>query len=188
MEKATPMRIGYARISTVDQNLDLQIDALRAAGCERIFQDEGFSGAKAKRPGLDAAMAQLQRDDVLIVWKLDRLGRSLRHLIELIGLFEERGIGFSSLSDGIDTTTAIGKLFFHITGAFGEYERSLISERTKAGMAAARARGVKMGRPRKPTPEQEIALAKFDGDALDAAAKNFGTDGRASPPRDEPLQ
>jgi len=141
------MLIGYARISTLDQNLDLQLDALKRAGCEKIFQDEGFSGAKAKRPGLDDTLAALKPGDHLIVWKLDRLGRSLRHLIDLITMFEARGIGFTSLSDGIETTTPIGKLFFHLSGAFAEYERSINSERTKAGMAAAKARGVRIGRP-----------------------------------------
>ncbi len=143
------MLIGYARISTIDQNLNLQLDALKAAGCERIYQDEGISGANAKRPGLTRALKRLSRDDVLIVWKLDRLGRSMRHLIELTTMFDDRGIGFRSISDAIDTSTPGGKLYFHMMGAFAEFERNLISERTKAGMAAARARGVKMGRPRK---------------------------------------
>ncbi|MAW79365.1 MAG: hypothetical protein CMI63_03950 [Parvularcula sp.] len=156
------MQIGYARVSTIDQNLDLQIEALKSAGCEKIYEDEGVSGAKASRPGLEELLKHLQRGDVLIVWKLDRLGRSLRHLIDLIGMFEERGIGFTSLSDGIDTTTPLGKLFFHISGAFGEYERNLISERTKAGMEAARARGVRLGRPPKLT-----ALDKLDHQSID---------------------
>lgn len=142
------MLIGYARISTIDQNLDLQLDALKAAGCERIYQDEGLSGAKVNRPGLARALKRLSSDDVLIVWKLDRLGRSMRHLIELTTTFEEKGIGFRSLSDAIDTSTPGGKLYFHMMGAFAEFERNLISERTKAGMAAAQARGVKLGRPR----------------------------------------
>jgi DNA invertase Pin-like site-specific DNA recombinase len=170
------MLIGYARVSTIDQNLDLQLDALNRAGCTRIFQDEGISGAKANRPGLDETLKALKRGDHLIVWKLDRLGRSLRHLIDLINSFEQSGIGFTSLSDGIDTTTPIGKLFFHLSGAFAEYETNINSERTKAGMAAAKARGVKMGRPRKLTPEQQQEITKFSGAALDVAAREIGTD------------
>jgi DNA invertase Pin-like site-specific DNA recombinase len=146
------MLIGYARISTIDQNLNLQLDALNAAGCEAIYQDAGISGAKAKRPGLTRALKRLSSDDVLMVWKLDRLGRSMRHLIELTTVLDEKGIGFRSLSDAIDTSTPGGKLYFHLMGAFAEFERSLISERTKAGMAAAKARGVKMGRPRRVLP------------------------------------
>jgi len=145
------MLIGYARISTIDQNLNLQLDALKAAGCENIYQDEGISGVNAKRPGLTRALKHLSRDDVLVVWKLDRLGRSMRHLIELTTMFDDKGIGFRSLSDAIDTSTPGGKLYFHLMGAFAEFERNLISERTKAGMAAAKARGVKMGRPKKIT-------------------------------------
>jgi len=145
------MLIGYARVSTMDQNLDLQIDALKKAGCDHIYQDEGISGAKAKRPGLDAALAVLKPGDQLVVWKLDRLGRSMRHLIDVTSKFEERGIGFTSLSDAIDTSTPGGKLYFHLMGAFSEFESNLNSERTKAGMAAARARGVKLGRPKKIT-------------------------------------
>ena len=141
------MRIGYARVSTIEQNLDLQIDALNAASCDAIYQDEGVSGTKAKRPGLEEALSRLKPDDTLVVWKLDRLGRSLRHLLDVICMLEERGISFMSLSDGIDATTPIGKLFYQISGALSEYERNLISERTKAGMAAAKARGVRMGRP-----------------------------------------
>jgi len=143
------MLIGYARISTIDQNLNLQLDALKAAGCEAIYQDEGISGASAKRPGLTRALKRLSSDDVLVVWKLDRLGRSMRHLIELTTMFDDKGIGFRSLSDAIDTSTPGGKLYFHLMGAFAEFERNLISERTKAGMAAAKARGVKMGRPKR---------------------------------------
>jgi DNA invertase Pin-like site-specific DNA recombinase len=143
------MLIGYARISTIDQNLNLQLDALKAAGCKHIYEDEGISGAHANRPGLMRALKRLSSDDVLVVWKLDRLGRSMRHLIELTTMFDDKGIGFRSLSDAIDTSTPGGKLYFHLMGAFAEFERNLISERTKAGMAAAKARGVKMGRPRR---------------------------------------
>lgn len=168
------MLIGYARISTTDQSLDLQMDALRKAGCSVIFEDAGISGAKSKRPGLDKVLKRLNQGDVLVVWKLDRLGRSMRHLIELTSTFESKGIGFRSLSDAIDTSTPGGKLYFHLMGAIAEFERDLISERTKAGMAAAKARGIRMGRPRKPSPSQKKALAAFDSDALDAAAEQLG--------------
>ena len=181
------MLIGYARISTIDQNLDLQLDALNRAGCKRIFQDEGISGAKAKRPGLEETLKALKRGDHLVVWKLDRLGRSLRHLIDLITSFEEKGIGFTSISDGIDTTTPIGKLFFHLSGAFAEYETNINSERTKAGMAAAKARGVKMGRPRKLTAAQQQEVTKFSSTVLDVAAREIGADMRPNDQDDDIL-
>lgn len=156
------MQIGYARISTDDQNLALQMDALRQAGCDRIFHDEGVSGITVSRPALDHALAVLAPHDVLIVWKLDRLGRSLAHLIEITGKLAARGIGFRSLSEAIDTTTASGRLLFHVMGALAEFERALISERTRAGMASARARGALIGRPKKlaasAVQEAKIAL------------------------------
>ena len=176
------MLIGYARISTIDQNLDLQIDALTEEGCEKIYRDEGVSGAKTKRPGLQKALKALKPNDVLVVWKLDRLGRSMRHLIEITSTLEEKQIGFCSLSDAIDTSTPGGKLYFHLMGAFAEFERNLISERTKAGMAAAKARGVRIGRPKKHTEEQKRALLEFDKSALDAAADEFGLDRREHGP------
>ncbi|WP_428409091.1 recombinase family protein [Hyphococcus sp.] len=152
------MRIGYARISTIEQNLNLQRDALKAAGCALVYQDEGVSGAKKQRPGLESALERLQSGDELVVWKLDRLGRSMRHLIELTEWLEQEGIGFRSLVDAIDTSTSGGRLYFHLMGAFAEFERNLISERTKAGMAAARARGARIGRPKKsdnlPVPDR----------------------------------
>ena len=181
------MLIGYARVSTIDQNLDLQLDALTRAGCEKVFKDEGISGAKAKRPGLEQTLKTLKRGDHLIVWKLARLGRSLRHLIDLITSFEEKGIGFTSISDGIDTTTPIGKLFFHLSGACAEYERNINSERTKAGMAAAKARGVKMGRPRKPDDHQQQEIAKFDSERLDATARALGADNSVAESQDDPI-
>ena len=141
------MKIGYARVSTQDQNLNLQNDALKAAGCEKVFADEGGSGAVKTRSGLDAALAAIGDGDTLIVWKLDRLGRSLSFLIELIGELGRKGAGFIALQDGIDTTTSGGKLVFHIMGALAEFERNLVSERTTAGMAAARRRGKHLGRP-----------------------------------------
>jgi DNA invertase Pin-like site-specific DNA recombinase len=141
------MKVGYARVSTIEQDLAMQTDALEQAGCERIFQDKA-SGAKAERPGLQEALAFLRKGDSLVVWRLDRLGRSLKHLIETVGELEERGIGFQSLQESIDTTTSGGRLIFHIFGALAEFERNLIRERTMAGLQAARARGRKGGRPR----------------------------------------
>lgn len=142
------MLIGYARVSTDDQIFALQEDALKKAGCTRIFYDK-MSGAKAKRPGLEEALNYLRdNDDMLVVWRLDRLGRSLPHLIEMMSRLEERGIGFQSLQESVDTTTSGGRLIFHIFGALAEFERNLIRERTQAGLAAARARGIKGGRRR----------------------------------------
>jgi DNA invertase Pin-like site-specific DNA recombinase len=147
------MDIGYGRISTADQNPDLQRDALQAAGVEprRIYVDT-MSGALAKRPALDRALEQLRPGDTLVVWRLDRLGRSLRHLIDTVAGLAEQGVGFKSLTEGIDTTTASGKLVFHVFGALAEFERDLIRERTAAGLASARRRGRKGGRPRKMSP------------------------------------
>lgn len=141
------MLIGYARVSTVDQNLDLQKDALQAAGCERLFTDTA-SGAKADRPGLTQALQQCRSDDTLVVWKLDRLGRSLPHLVETVRDLVARGVGFKSLQENIDTTTSGGKLIFHLFASLAEFERDLIRERTNAGLSAARARGRKGGRPK----------------------------------------
>jgi DNA invertase Pin-like site-specific DNA recombinase len=137
--------IGYARVSTVEQDTALQKDALSKAGCERVFED-AVSGMKADRPGLAAALAYLRDGDVLAVWRLDRLGRSLPHLIETIEALEKRGVGFRSLTEAIDTTTSGGRLIFHVFGALGQFERDLIRERTRAGLAAAAARGRKGGR------------------------------------------
>lgn len=141
------MKIGYARVSTHEQNLSLQNDALKQAGCGKIFQDR-VSGAKAERPGLEEAKAYVREGDTLVVWRLDRLGRSLKHLIETITALEERGVAFQSIQESIDTTTSGGRLVFHIFGALAEFERNLIRERTRAGLAAARARGRRGGRPR----------------------------------------
>lgn len=139
------MLIGYARVSTIEQNLDLQLDALKKAGCKKFFDDK-ISSSKSNRPGLDGALADLRSGDTLVVWRLDRLGRSLRHLIDLINKLQEKGVMFRSIEDGIDTSNSIGQFFFHITGAFAELERNLLRERTKAGLDAARARGRKGGR------------------------------------------
>lgn len=153
------MKIGYARVSTEEQNLDLQRQALEAAGCARIYEDHGISGAAIKRPGLEKALGAAGEGDVLIVWKLDRLGRSLPHLIEVIRGLQDAGIGFFSLQENIDTTCAGGRFYFHILGALAEFEREIISERTRAGMAAARRQGKHIGRPRKLT-QQQLAQAR----------------------------
>src|SRR3712207_6386249 len=142
------MLIGYARISTLDQSLALQQDALRAAGCERIFTATA-SGARTDRPGLADALEHLRTGDTLVVWRLDRLGRSLEHLMETIRELHEQGIHFKSLQEQLDTATSGGKLVFHVFGALAEFERDLIRERTRAGLEAARARGRRGGRPRK---------------------------------------
>ena len=142
------MKIGYARISTTEQNLDLQIDALKQVGCERIITDE-VSGVKSERKGLQELMNILRKGDEVIVWRLDRLGRSLKHLIELINHFNEIGVTFTSLQESINTNNSTGKLIFHIFGALSEFERNLILERTKAGLSSARARGRLGGRPKK---------------------------------------
>jgi len=147
-------KIGYARVSTDDQNLDLQLDALRGAGCDQVFIDEGISGTVRDREGLDLALSMVGEGDMLIVWKLDRLGRSLGFLIELIAKLGDQGVQFNALQDGIDATTSGGKLVFHIMGALAEFERDLISERTKAGMKAAKKRGKSIGRPNALTDEQ----------------------------------
>lgn len=142
------MKIGYARVSTLEQNLDLQIDALKKAGCEKIITDE-VSGSVADRPGLIKLKEILRKGDTLVVWRLDRLGRTLKHLIEWVNELDEQGIGFKSLQETIDTTSSSGKLVFHIFGALSEFERNLIRERTRAGIEAARSRGRQGGRPRK---------------------------------------
>jgi DNA invertase Pin-like site-specific DNA recombinase len=137
--------VGYARVSTIDQDPALQHDALAAAECVKVFEDCA-SGARANRAGLQAALAYVREGDVLIVWKLDRLGRSLPHLIETVTSLAKRGVGFRSLTEAIDTTTPGGRLVFHLFGALGQFERDLIQERTRAGLVAAAARGRKGGR------------------------------------------
>jgi len=146
--------IGYARVSTADQDPALQLDALRRAGCSRTFEDRGVSGARAERPALAAALSYLRDGDVLVVWKLDRLGRSMAHLIETVGALERRGVGLRSLTEAIDTTTPGGRLIFHVFGALGQFERDLIRERTHAGLTAAAERGRKGGRKPVVTPEK----------------------------------
>ncbi len=164
------MKIGYARVSTEEQNLDLQIEALQGAGCDAIFEDKGISGSAIERPGLKAAIKQSSQDDVLVVWRLDRLGRSLPHLIEVITGLRERGIGFHSLQEQIDTTSAGGRFYFHMLGALAEFERELISERTKAGMASARRRGKHIGRPRKLSAQQVTHARKLIGSGKETRA------------------
>jgi DNA invertase Pin-like site-specific DNA recombinase len=154
------MKIGYARISTLDQNHDLQFDALTQAGCEKVFSDK-VSGAKVDRPGLQEALAYLRKDDCLVVWRLDRLGRSLKHLIEVAEGLEKRGVGLASLQEGLDTSTSGGKLIFHIFGALAEFERNLIRERTMAGLSSARARGRLGGRSNKLGNGQIVTLKKL---------------------------
>lgn len=152
------MLVGYARVSTLDQNPSLQLDALTAAGCGRIYEERA-SGAQRDRAELKAALDYMRDGDVLVVWKLDRLARSLGQLIGTVEGLKERGIGFRSLTEQIDTTTPTGTLTFHIFGAMAEFERAIIRERTRAGLDAARARGTRGGRPRSIT-EKDIVAAK----------------------------
>lgn len=173
------MLIGYARVSTDEQTADLQLDALRQAGCERIFVDNGVSGSREHRPALNQMLGSLGSGDTLVTWKLDRLGRSLIHLVGLITTLEERGVGFRSLADAIDTSTSGGRFQFHVLAALAEFERSLISERTKAGIAAARVRGASFGRPAKLTATEVVsAVAQLKCRALHEVARTFGV----SPP------
>lgn len=150
--------IGYARVSTSEQDLALQHDALLAAGCERIFDDH-VSGVAAERPGLSAALAFLREEDVLVIWKFDRLGRSINHLIDVVGDLERRKVGLRSLTEAVDTVTPSGRLLFHIFGALAQFERDLIRERTTAGLRAAEARGRRGGRPAIMTKDK-LARAK----------------------------
>lgn len=163
------MQIGYARVSTDDQTLDLQLDALRKAGGARIFRDT-LSGAKAERPGLRDALDYLRVGDTLVVWRLDRLGRSLRHLIGTMISLEQHGVDFRSLTESIDTTSG-GKFIFHIFGALAEFERDLIRERTHAGLVAARVRGRTGGRPK---------VTAFQDPRKLAAARRLYAEGKTS--------
>ncbi|MGY8872799.1 MAG: recombinase family protein [Pseudomonadales bacterium] len=156
------MLIGYARVSTDDQNLHLQRDALNQCGCGQIFEDQ-LSGAKAERPGLLEALKYVRPGDTLVVWRLDRLSRSLKDLIEMVAKLDERGVGLKSLHESVDTTSSSGKLIFHIFGALAEFERNLIRERTQAGLIAARARGRKGGRPKALNQDkQALAVRLYD--------------------------
>lgn len=169
------MLIGYARVSTVEQSLDLQRDALTQAGCERLFTDHA-SGAATQRPGLAETLSHLRAGDVLVIWKLDRLGRSVKGLVELVGDLAGRGVQFRSLTDGIDTTTPAGRFFFHLMASLAQMERELIVERTQAGLAAARARGRVGGRRRKMTDgKRESARRLLDaGMPPQEVARNLG--------------
>lgn len=152
------MLIGYARVSTTDQNLDLQIDVLTKVGCEKIFDDK-ISGTRADRPGLARAMELLRKDDTLVVWKLDRLGRSVKNLVDLVADLQKQGIHFKSLTDSIDTGTPSGRFFFHVMASLAEMERELTAERTRAGLEVARQLGRKGGRKRQMT-DSKIESAK----------------------------
>jgi DNA invertase Pin-like site-specific DNA recombinase len=168
--------LGYCRVSTDDQNASLQQDALKAEGCVKIFTDKA-SGSLASRPQLDRMLDQLRPGDVVVVWRLDRLGRSLKNLIALVEDLAEKGVGFRSLTENIDTTTSGGKLVFHIFGALAEFERTLIRERTMAGLAAARARGRVGGRPPTMTADKiKVARQMYDAreHTVDAIAKTLG--------------
>lgn len=145
---STGRMIGYARVSTKDQKLRMQMDALNAVNCERIFKDHGVSGAKASRPGLNEMLAELKAGDTVIVLKLDRLGRSVLHLSDLLVRFRDQEIGFVSIAEGINTTTPGGKLVYHLFSAFAEFQRDIIVENTQAGLEAAKKRGKRLGRPR----------------------------------------
>jgi len=170
------MIVGYARVSTQDQSLELQLDALRVAGCEQVFSEK-ITGKSRERPELTTCLKMLRKEDVLVVWKLDRLARSLKDLVELINELESRQIGFRSLTEAIDTTTAGGRLVFHIFGALAEFEHNLIRERTIAGLAAARARGRKGGRkPSMSTADTRKAAAMLKDDKITKkeVAEHFG--------------
>jgi len=169
------MLVGYTRVSTQDQTLNLQKDALEKIGCTRIFTDTA-SGAKTERKGLEDALNYVREGDILVVWRLDRLGRSLKHLIETITELNRKGIGFKSIQENIDTTTSGGKLVFHIFGALAEFERDIIRERTQAGLTAARARGRKGGRPKALTPktvEQAKTLYNSRKDSIDEICRTL---------------
>ena len=170
------MLVGYARVSTQDQKPALQLDALKAAGCEKVFKEKA-SGAQRDRPQLTAAVDYMRKGDTLVVWKLDRLARSMKQLIETVEGLEAEGIGFRSLTEAIDTTTSGGKLVFHIFGALAEFERSIIRERTRAGLDAARARGRKGGRPRAMS-DDDLKMARVlladDTITVDDVAKRMG--------------
>jgi DNA invertase Pin-like site-specific DNA recombinase len=174
-KKAKHMLIGYARVSTADQNLDMQRDALKKAGCKRVFTDQ-MSGARADRPGLAEALSHAREGDVLVVWRLDRLGRSLPNLIEVVSELERRGVGFKSLGEAIDTTTTGGRLVFHIFGALAEFEKNVIRDRTVAGLQAARKRGRVGGRPRSMTDDKLRAAKRLlrDGTPPKDVAKIIG--------------
>jgi DNA invertase Pin-like site-specific DNA recombinase len=169
------MHVGYARIALIDSDPSRQLEALREIGCERVFTDEGVNAGALERPALERTLRTLKRGDVLVVWKLDRLGRSLSHLIRLTKQLADKGIGFRSLSEEIDTTSTASSSFFLFVDALAEFERSLIIERTRAGSVAARRRGVKAGRKPKLTPEKVIHAQRLidQGESPGEVAKSF---------------
>lgn len=173
------MHFAYARVSTEDQNLDLQLDALKAAGCEKIFKEK-LSGAKTDRPELARLLEQVREGDTVTVWKLDRLGRSMKHLVETVTSLGEKHVGFKSLKESIDTTTATGKLIFHIFAALAEFERGMLQERTNAGLRASRDRGIVGGRKRGIAPEilakgkSAVALYRAKTESVDKIAQQLG--------------
>jgi DNA invertase Pin-like site-specific DNA recombinase len=173
-------KIGYARVSSLDQHPETQIEALEAAGCERVFTDHGVSGAKASRPELDGCLAYLRQGHTLTVWKLDRLGRSVSHLVQVVDDLRGRGVQFVSLTEGFDTTTPAGRLLFHILAALAEMERELIRERTLAGIARAKAEGRLGGRKTVMSPQRiEVARMLAEGRPVSEVARVLGV-GRAT--------
>jgi len=169
------MLIGYARVSTQDQNLELQVDALTKAGCKKIFDDK-ISGSRAERPGLTKALEMLREEDTLVVWKLDRLGRSVKNLVNLVGELHKQGIQFKSLTDAIDTGTPSGRFFFHVMASLAEMERELTVERTRAGLEVARQLGRKGGRKRQMTDSKIESAKKLLANGVPPrdVAKNLG--------------
>lgn len=170
-------KIGYVRVSDTEQTENLQLDALKLAGCDVIYGDHGVSGSIKRRKGLGELLASLERGDTLVVWKLDRLGRSTIHLLQLLDDLRQRSVDFQALTQGIDTTTAVGRMLYGQLAVFAEFEREQIRERTKAGMAAAKARGVHIGRPRKLTAQQvSLARRKLSSraDTITHMAKTYG--------------
>ena len=169
------MLIGYARVSTQDQNLDLQTEALTMAGCKKVFDDK-ISGSRAERPGLSKALEMLREGDTLVVWKLDRLGRSVKNLVDLVGELQKQGIQFKSLTDAIDTSTPSGRFFFHVMASLAEMERELTIERTRAGLEVAKQLGRKGGRSRKMTDSKIESAKKLLANGVPPrdVAKNLG--------------
>ena len=174
---ATGRLIGYARVSTEDQKLDMQLDALQRVGCKRIYHDHGVSGAKAVRPGLDEMLRDLTEGDTLVVYKLDRLGRSVQHLSDLLVRLDNDGIQFCALSEGVNTNTSGGKLVFHVFAAVAEFNRDLIRENTANGLRAARERGARFGRPRRMSDHDIIEAHRYmhqEGKTYSQTACRFG--------------
>ncbi|PDT30780.1 DNA-invertase [Rhizobium sp. L9] len=164
------MRIGYARVSTLDQNLDLQISALKASGCDAVLCDKK-SGARRDRTGLSDALRSLKRDDTLVVWKMDRIARSLEHLVTLISRLQKRGVHFMSLTEAFDTSSPIGRMTLHMLGAFAEFEKEVIRERTLAGLAAARDKGQRLGRRPLLSVEQQAEIIELARSGLELPSK-----------------